>query len=104
MGQANGGLAVRAYDTARPSRHCDQSKEEKAQWARHWPTRRAHCANRTSQLVAGRRPGAFSRRQHDRETGVLPMLSPFHTRNPCSARESLQTRNLGSYMLLIDGV
>ena len=27
----------------------------------------------------------------------LPMLSPFHIRNPCSERESFQTRNLGSY-------
>ena len=27
----------------------------------------------------------------------LPMLSLFHIRNPCSERESFQTRSLGSY-------
>ena len=77
------------------------------------------------QLVAGRRPAAFSRLGSERSgrnpsrffpfslpwtksmgfifisfasvPTCLPMLSPFHICNPCSKRESFQTRNLSSY-------
>ena len=99
MGQVRRRLHRRAHcDQVKTKKHNGSGEATPAPSCPLRPSKNKRCAPAGSSHLPshGRSPWDYFY-SFCRGSRALPMLFPFHIRNPCGERESFQTRILGSY-------